>query len=149
MRDVGRSGRTVIFVSHDMQAIASCNRVIWMKGGGSLMTARPRRSSATICTNNLKRIRTVWDEGRRPQEPFGRLQRVRVRNESGETVRHPNLATFVGVEMTYECSTRKRYCLKLSVSHEQGVCILISHDGREWRERRRAEGHLYEHGLGA
>ena len=34
MREVGESGRTVIFVSHDMQSITRlCDRVIWLKDG--------------------------------------------------------------------------------------------------------------------
>ncbi len=34
MRDVGQKGRTVIFVSHDMNAITRlCDRVIWIKDG--------------------------------------------------------------------------------------------------------------------
>src|SRR5215213_993506 len=34
MREVGESGRTVIFVSHDMQSISRlCRRAIWLEGG--------------------------------------------------------------------------------------------------------------------
>ncbi len=34
MKDVSRSGRTILFVSHNMTAIASlCSRVIWLEGG--------------------------------------------------------------------------------------------------------------------
>jgi lipopolysaccharide transport system ATP-binding protein len=34
MKDVSRSGRTILFVSHNMTAIASlCSRVIWLNGG--------------------------------------------------------------------------------------------------------------------
>ncbi|MDW2245712.1 ABC transporter ATP-binding protein, partial [Vibrio sp. 1287] len=34
MRDVGDSGRTVIFVSHDMQAVTRlCKRASWLRGG--------------------------------------------------------------------------------------------------------------------
>jgi lipopolysaccharide transport system ATP-binding protein len=35
MREIGRSGKTIFFVSHDMEAIRRlCNRVIWLDGGG-------------------------------------------------------------------------------------------------------------------
>lgn len=34
MREIGRSGKTIFFVSHDMEAIRRlCNRVIWLDGG--------------------------------------------------------------------------------------------------------------------
>jgi len=34
MREIGRSGRTIFFVSHDMEAIKRlCSRVIWLEGG--------------------------------------------------------------------------------------------------------------------
>jgi lipopolysaccharide transport system ATP-binding protein len=34
MRDVGQKGRTVLFVSHDMQAgVASLQRAVWLKDG--------------------------------------------------------------------------------------------------------------------
>ncbi|HMT06888.1 MAG TPA: ABC transporter ATP-binding protein, partial [Pyrinomonadaceae bacterium] len=34
MRDIGESGRTVLFVSHDMRAVARlCGRVVWLENG--------------------------------------------------------------------------------------------------------------------
>ena len=34
IEDISKSGRTVIFVSHDMQAITRlCNRAYWLEGG--------------------------------------------------------------------------------------------------------------------
>src|SRR5690606_24216270 len=43
MRDVGRSGRTVLFVSHDMQAISRlCGRVIWFSDGSIVRDGETR-----------------------------------------------------------------------------------------------------------
>ena len=49
MRDVSEHGRTLIFVSHNMQAVTRlCSRAIWIEKGKSKKTLRQKRSSAII-----------------------------------------------------------------------------------------------------
>ena len=50
MEDLSQSGRTVVFVSHQMQAVAQlCDRAIWLDGGGSNAKAPPRTWSPSTC----------------------------------------------------------------------------------------------------
>lgn len=144
MRDVGRSGRTVIFVSHDMHAIARlCNRVIWLKDG-EIVNDGPAK---TIISDYLhEQTKTgserFWDEHEAPGSSSLRLRRVRVVNGGNETVSTSEIGAVVGVEMTYEVlDEAKVFVPSFQFHNEQGVCILISHDwSAEWRERRRPKG---------
>jgi lipopolysaccharide transport system ATP-binding protein len=145
MREVGRLGRTVIFVSHDMQAIARlCNRVIWMKGG-EIVDDGPAKTviSAYLHEQSKTGSERVWDETEEaPGNGSVRLRRVRVVNAKSERISTSEISDVVGVEMTYEVLDQEKvFVPSFQFHNEQGVCILISHDwSTEWRERRRPKG---------
>src|SRR5688572_19094667 len=85
MREVSEHGRTVLFVSHDMQAVARlCSRIIWFQDG----TKREDGKSESIIGSYLRERTTtgserIWGDGANaPGTDVARLRKVRVCNPS-------------------------------------------------------------------
>jgi len=102
MSDAAQTGRTVIFVSHNMLAVEDlCDRVIWLEDGSIADEGRPKTVisgylQGTFSTNTER----LWeDRAAAPGTGEVRLHRVRVRPERGSpdepiTVRTPFVMEF-------------------------------------------------------
>ncbi|CAN5251719.1 ABC transporter ATP-binding protein [soil metagenome] len=145
MREVGSSGRTVLFVSHDTQSIGRlCSRAIWLKDGKIAKDGATNEVvSAYLHDQSQIGAEKIWkDEDELPGNEVALLHRVRVRNRAGEIsssndIRHP-----IGIEMTYEVLEKDKVLVpNCHFYNEQGVCVFISHDwNNEWRHRVRPPG---------
>jgi lipopolysaccharide transport system ATP-binding protein len=145
MRDVSETGRTVLFVSHDMQAISRlCTRALWMKDGtvfrngetGSVVGEYLHEQSQTSSEK-------IWhDAAQAPRSEFVRLRGVRVRNEAGEVAASVDIRQPVSIDMSYTVTrTGKVLIPNFHFFNEHGVCIFVSHDwSAEWRRRPREVG---------
>jgi lipopolysaccharide transport system ATP-binding protein len=86
MKDVSKSGRTILFVSHNMSAVSSlCSRVIWLSEG------RIRQDGATdqvvrayLGTYSRYEDRREWSEGEAPGNDLVRLSAVWIERVSGD-----------------------------------------------------------------
>jgi len=140
MREVGQTGRTVLFVSHDMQSIARlCSRAIWMKDGGVAKDgAATDVISDYLHEQSQKGAEKVWETTERsPGNEIVRLRRVRVCDQAGETVSSIDIRRPVAVEMTYDVLRAGKVLIpNIHFYNEQGVCIFVSHD---WNSRFRTE----------
>lgn len=145
MRDVSQTGRTIIFVSHDMQAVNRlCNRVVWLKNGGVVedgatgvvIGAYLHEQSKVGAEKSWENLETA------PGNEITKLRRVRVCNEAGATVAAIDIRRPIGVEMTYEVLKADRvFVPNYHFYNEQGVCVFVSHNwGDEWRHRPRPLG---------
>jgi lipopolysaccharide transport system ATP-binding protein len=103
MSDVARSGRTVVFVSHNLGVVANlCTRGIVLSAGrvtadGSArdaIDAYERQSSAPT-------TEVSWDAAAAPQTPNVRLRRVRVRNAHAQDAA-VNIDEPIDVEIEFE-----------------------------------------------
>jgi lipopolysaccharide transport system ATP-binding protein len=144
MRDVGQKGRTVLFVSHDMQAVSRlCSRAIWIKDG---KIAKEGETSAVVGEYLHEQSRTgaerVWEAAQAPGDEYTRLRRVRVCDPEGETASALDIRQPVGVEMTYDVLKEGKVLIpNFHFYNEQGVCLFISHDwGDKWRKTPREPG---------
>lgn len=145
MRDVGQTGRTVLFVSHDMQAINRlCSRTIWLKDG---QIAEDGETSAVVGKYLHEQSKTgaerVWENAENaPGNEFARLRKIRVRNEKGESISSTDIRRSVEVEITYDVLKDGKVLIpNLHFYNEQGVCLFVSHDwSDEWRKRPRPQG---------
>lgn len=145
MRDVGEAGRTVIFVSHDMQSIARlCSRVIWIKDGSIRADGETNHViSEYLHEQSRTGSERLWaDLSAAPGNDIARLTRVRVCDESGKTISTSDIRRPVGIEMTYEVLAAGRVLVpNFQFHNEQGTCIFVSHDwDGGWRERPREVG---------
>jgi PylC-like, N-terminal domain len=145
MDDVGHSGRTILFVSHNMQAITRlCARCVFMERGSVRMDGMPLRvTQAYLKTgSHLSAVREWPDLSQAPGDDVIRLCAVRAISESGEPaeafdIRHP-----VGIELEYEI-LKPGYLLlpHFLTTNESGVEMFVANDmDREWRGRRRPVG---------
>lgn len=145
MREVGESGRTVFFVSHDMQAVTRlCSRVLWLQSGS---LRGDGEAKATVSQYLHERAETgaskVWEnETDQPGNDFARLLSLRIRDEEGNTISSADIGKPVGIEITYRVkSDGKRTVPGVQLYNEQGFCVFVSHDWfTGWRDRERQSG---------
>lgn len=145
MRDVNKKGRTIIFVSHNMQAITRiCERAIWIKDGeiqadgeandvvGLYLNSQLETSSNKIW-NNLEDA---------PGNDFARLRQVRLLNEDGENSSTYDIRKPVFVEIVYEVLQDNRILTpSFQLFNEEGICVFTSNDLNEkWRNETRNKG---------
>lgn len=79
MRDItGREGRTVIFVSHNMQAIQNlCSRAILLENGNMIREGYPAEViSHYIRRNKAYELERAWDPPAAPGNEFIRVKRI-------------------------------------------------------------------------
>ena len=145
MEDVSRQGRTVIFVSHDMQAVTRlCPRAILLHEGCVVAEGPSHR----IVTEYLRSgvgstaAREWTDPERAPGNDVARLHAVRVRGAAGGISETCDIRQPVTLEMEFE--VRKPGSVlspNYHVFNEEGVCVFVvgDHDPA-WRKRPRPAG---------
>lgn len=144
MREVGESGRTVLFVSHDMQAVSRlCSRVLWLESGRLRADgeARPVIGQYLHERSMIGPDQKWENEEQQPGNEFVRLIRVRVHDEDGVTTSSADIQKRVAVEMTYRViGNGKTIVPGFHFYNERGSCIFVSHDWfTGWRESGRDE----------
>jgi len=132
MGDVAREGRTVLFVSHNMQAVARlCSRAILLDGGQvQKLGATPGVVSAYLYSGHNTSAEKLWDNlDIAPGDDMVRLTAVRAQTESGcvqETFdsRQPII---LDVEYTV-LKPVKNLAAELAVYNEDGTLLFASVD---------------------
>ena len=143
MKDVGDGGRTVLFVSHNMTAIAQlCDRVLWMESG-KLKDDGP---SASIISSYLNAGTTGHAAWVRPKDSadakYLELQEARlIRLNNQESVTVINFDDEVALEISYEVKELSREASILSrVTDSQGNVLWTSWDTDSGRTDRQTRG---------
>ena len=145
MQDVGRAGRTVLFVSHNMPAVARlCSRTILLEEGQVLKDGPSRDViSAYLGTETGTIGERVWpDPLKAPAGEVCRLRAVRVRSEDGQIIETVDIRRPVRLEMEFEV-LKPGYTLMphYNVLNEEGIELFSAHDlDPEWRGRHRPAG---------
>jgi homopolymeric O-antigen transport system ATP-binding protein len=104
MEDFGATGRTVLFVSHNMQALAQlCDRAILMEHGRVAMDGPSGEVVAHYLqtTAGAGSSRTWDDLEAAPGDDLVRLRSVRIVGRDGETVDYVDVREPVGIEITF------------------------------------------------
>lgn len=144
MRDAGESGRTVLFVSHDMSAITRlCGRAIWLKDGRIKTDGDAKQVVGEYLHDQSGTgAERSWVKTEAPGNGVARLLSIRVCDVSGKTASMLDIGKPLSVEMTYEVLTGGKVLVpNLHFFNEHGVCIFISHDWHGgWRDRERKTG---------
>lgn len=145
MRDVGESGRTVIFVSHDMQAVTRlCSRVIWLQSGKIFREGETLNIVSEYWTEETRANSTkIWEDiATAPGNDVARLRQVRICDETGNGLTSIEIDRPVFIEMTYEVLANDKVLMpNFHLYDVNGICVFVSHDlDDEWRNRRRQKG---------
>jgi lipopolysaccharide transport system ATP-binding protein len=146
MEDVRGEGRTVLFVSHNMEAIMRlCPRAVLLDQG-HIVTDGPTQQVTKIYlgTNRCAFSAREWEDGvGAPSGEVARLCAVRVRNDEGVVSQTVDIRRPVKIEMEYDVK-KPGYILlpHYMFYNEEGILVFktIDHDP-EWRGQPRPTGH--------
>lgn len=145
MEDVSHRGRTVLFVSHNMQAVTRlCPRTILL-GGGGLLADGPSHKIVSIYMDSEKgtKAERIWPEiSEAPGNNIVRLCSVRLRTEEGNITDVMDIRKPVGIDMEYEV-LKPGYVLDVfnHLFNDEGIELFNTIDNdRQWRQRPRPIG---------
>jgi lipopolysaccharide transport system ATP-binding protein len=103
MEDFGDTGRTVLFVSHNMQAVAQlCDRAILLEGGRVVRDGPSEEIVAHYLqtTAGAGSART-WTAEEAPGDDLVRLRGVRIVDDQGESADYVDVRRPVGIEISF------------------------------------------------
>ena len=145
MQDVGSEGRTVFFVSHNMQAVTRlCKRVITLRDGQLVADGDAHKMvAAYMHEGTMSSAERTWeDSNTAPGGDIARLRSVRIKDRDGQTAASFDIRKPVGLEMTFEviqdgCTLLPHFKL----INDQGVLAFITVDvDPAWRKKKRPRG---------
>jgi lipopolysaccharide transport system ATP-binding protein len=104
MEDMGESGRTVVFVSHNLQTISQlCDRAILLDGGSVVMDGDSADVVARYLQSGLGAgsFREWPDDETGPGDTVARILAARVLDEDGDLVDASDVRRPIGVEISF------------------------------------------------
>src|SRR5262249_16630951 len=104
MEEYGASGRTVLFVSHNMPAVARlCDRAILLRDGRIELDGQAHDVVAHYLQteSGMGSVQTWPDLASAPGNDLVRLQSVRVVAESGDVLEAADIRRPIGIEITF------------------------------------------------
>ena len=145
MQDVGKAGRTVLFVSHNMPAVKMlCNRAILLNGGRLIMDASAHDVvSAYMNTDAGVTAAREWsDPQNAPGGEVARLRGARIVGRNNCAVSVVDIKDDVGLQMEYEVLTSGHVLLPHCYIHNDEGLMLFSTVDQDpaWLQRPRPEG---------
>jgi lipopolysaccharide transport system ATP-binding protein len=145
MQDVGKEGRTVLFVSHSMPVVTRlCPRVILLDQGGLLRDGPADEVvGAYMHAGTGTTALREWDDlSQAPGNEIVRLCAVRVRGEGRAVKEAIDIREMVGLEMEFEVLREGHHLMPYyTLYNEQGIIIFSTIDqDAEWKNRQRPEG---------
>lgn len=145
MQDVSRTGRTVLFVSHDMSAIARiCTRAIALSKGEIVLDGAATEVIRSYVSSNLgiAAERDFSAATNAPATESVRLKRVRIINEAGETGGSHDIRRKIGIEAVYEALQDGQILLpNFQVYNQDRVHLFTVQDvSSDWRRREKPRG---------
>ena len=145
MQDVGKHGRTVLFVSHNMQAITRlCKRAILLEEGRVKRDGPTHEVVTAYLTSGVgsTACREWSDPVRAPGGEVARLRAVRVRTMNGQVVDKVDIDERFGIEMEFEVVEGGRVLLPtFQFFNEENVYMFSAQDlDPAWRKQPRPIG---------
>jgi lipopolysaccharide transport system ATP-binding protein len=103
MEDFGDTGRTVLFVSHNMQAVSQlCDRALLLEDGRVVRDGPSEEIVAHyLQTSAGAGSSRTWSAEEAPGDDLVRLRAVRIVDEKGESADYVDVRRPVGVELTF------------------------------------------------
>ncbi|MEZ5427614.1 MAG: ABC transporter ATP-binding protein [Pyrinomonadaceae bacterium] len=145
MRDISQHGRTIIFVSHNMQAVTRlCSRAIWIESG----RVREDAPAKDVVSNYLNSqtetsAQRIWEDTETaPGNDVARLRRVRVYDEKDDGSSAFDIRRPVFVELSYRVLRDGQTLMpSFRLYNEENVCVFTSNDlDEKWRRVPRKAG---------
>jgi lipopolysaccharide transport system ATP-binding protein len=145
MDDVRQTGRTILFVSHNMQAITRlCSRCLRLEKGTLRLDGDPEQVAAAYLGSgrNTNAVQ-VWENiSTAPGDDVVRVHGVRVRTANGEIAETFDIRHSVGIEIEFAV-LQEGYVFHphFSLRNDSGVLLFVAQDvDDEWRRKKRPPG---------
>jgi lipopolysaccharide transport system ATP-binding protein len=145
MEDVGKEGRTIVFVSHSMDTVLRlCNTAVLLENGSVKSTGYTDQVIHSYLRADFgTTAQRSWNDlSRAPGNDVVRLLEVKVHDED-EVVRDDmDITKSVGITMVYEVLKEGvKFTHSINLFNENGIHILSSHDNTsEIRKSHRKKG---------
>jgi len=145
MGEVGKQGRTVVFVSHSMTAVTRlCPRAILLDQGRVMADGPAAEVTAAYLRSDLGTMahRTWPDSAKAPGDAVARLRSVSVISDEGEYRATVDIRRPVILEMTYDV-LKPGYAPvpNLHLYNEEGICVFVTGDADpEWHRKSKPAG---------
>jgi lipopolysaccharide transport system ATP-binding protein len=146
MGAIAAQGRTVLFVSHNLQAVTRlCSRVMLMEAGRKVLDTNPQDAVAAYLSTGVSgAAERVWpDPATAPGGDVVRLRAVRVVDENGASSDRMSTRTAFRIELEYDV-VQPGYALRTNITAHhltEGIVAFSLFDlDREWRGKRRPAG---------
>ena len=147
MHTVGKEGRTVLFVSHNLSAVTSlCERAIWLNQG-QVITDGPSQQTVSEYLNSglLMMAQQEWpDAAVAPGNDIVRVRAMRLRTEDGRTTDVVDIREPIAFEIEFEVLKPGHVLVpSIGLEKDDGFCVFVSHDrDTEWRRCTRPAGYF-------
>lgn len=145
MNEVGREGRTILFVSHNMAAIRSlCSRALLMKDGRIVKDEDIETAVGSYLSEGSRsEASIVWDEQTAPQSPEIRFVRAYILNEDGEPTALIDCRKEFSIVVEYKILKPLRDLrIGFFMQNIEGIAVCGSNDPGAWHQSTR-EPNLY------
>jgi lipopolysaccharide transport system ATP-binding protein len=145
MQDIGRQGRTVLFVSHNLPAVTRlCGRAILLDRGKLLQDGPSNQVVGTYMNPVMSTTAArEWpDPTTAPGGDVARLRAVRLRTADGQIADAVDVRRPVAIEMEYDVLKSGSVLMPYHhVHNEEGVLLFSAHDlDAYWACRPRPQG---------
>jgi lipopolysaccharide transport system ATP-binding protein len=145
IEQVGKTGQTVLFVSHNIQAVLRlCGRALLIDQGILKLDGPvPEVAAAYLNAGGGNAGERTYPEGPyAPGDAVVRLRAVRVRSRDGQTLPTVELSQELGLEMEFQVEDSSVALFPvLAIRNEWGTEVLWATDAdTEWHGRRRPPG---------
>jgi len=135
MEEVGREGRTILFVSHNLTAVrAMCNRVLLIEEGKLVSYGEPAATIARYVEAPLGNllVREWIDAANAPQNAAARLVKVAVRGAGGDPSTHLSTDTGWEIQIVYSVKQDGAFVgLTMILYDGENNCVFSSINNRE------------------
>ncbi len=148
MREVSEHGRTIVFVSHNMQAVTRlCSRAIWIENGIVKQDAAAKDVVSNYLNSQTETSsQKIWENlADAPGNEIAKLRGVRVFDKNDDGTSAFDIRQPVFVEMTYQVLQNGQILMPgFQLFNEENVCVFTSKDlDEKWRREMRPKG-IYE-----
>lgn len=145
MQDVGKSGRTILFVSHNMPAVKMlCTRAVLLKEGRLVMDGTPHDIVSSYMSADVGVPPAYeWPDARTaPGRDVAALRAVRVVDGAGKVADGVDIRDPVGLQMEYDVKTAGHILLPhFYIHNDEGLLLFGTLDtDPQWLKRPRGTG---------
>ncbi len=146
MKDVSQSGRTVLFVSHNMAAVSRlCERGILLENG-AVVKDGPIHDvvSAYMTSGTGTSAEREWSDNSAPTGNVVRLNAVRIINNTNEVTDVIDIRNEVGLQMEFDV-LKSGYTMipHFYIHNDEGIVAFKTMDqDPAWESKRRPAGHF-------